>query len=86
MFYLIYILEPYVETSSSYSNVVFHSKSSEQSRSNIDVPEPSSNGRRSSMDFNATLNDDFGDENDNLGFINEEIAPGIIMEGDATDL
>lgn len=65
---------------------MFHSKSSDRPRSNIVVPKPSSNGRRSSMDFNATMNDDFGDENDNLGFINEEIAPGIIMEGDATDL
>lgn len=38
------------------------------------------------MDFNATMNADFGDENDNLRFIKEEIAPGIFMEGDATDL
>ena len=65
---------------------MFHSKSSDRPRSNINIPKLSSNGRRSSMDFNATMNDDFGDENDNNGFIKEEIAPGIIMEGDATDL
>lgn len=65
---------------------MFHSKSSDRPRSTIDVPKHSSNGRRSSMDFNATMNEDFGDVNDNHGYINEEIAPGIIMEGDATDL
>lgn len=82
---MIYNIEPYVETSKSYSNVVFHSKSSDR-QSNIDVPKQSSDGRKSSMDFNSTKNDDFGDENDNCNFIQEEIAGIIIMEGYATDL
>lgn len=68
--------ESYVETSSSYSTVVFHSKGNDRAKSpqlRKNSPSPSTGSRNGNLD-------------ENLNFIQEEIAPGIVIEGYVADL
>lgn len=66
--------EPYVETSQTFSNVVFHSKA-------IGSPKPTTRAkspdiRKNSCSAEALSVTSNGDENCNFNFVQEEIAPG----------
>lgn len=66
--------QPFVETSTNYSHVVFHSKRTSPD-SNIKITPPQ---RKQSLSKT--------DENSNMNFVSEEIVPGIMMDGDSEDL
>lgn len=72
--------DPFVETSKSYDNVVFHSKSKERPKSCQDNIKPAVNPRKYSLTNELATGG--ADVNANICSIKEEIAPGIIVEGD----
>lgn len=78
------ILDPYVETSKGYSTVVFHSKANERPKSwmgNSEKPPlPFIKTSRSNDMLSTGGRNGNSDENDNLAFIREEIAPGMDVD------
>lgn len=74
----IFLQDSYVETSQSYSIVVFHSKSKQRPKSAHENVEKYPQMRKTSMssEMLATGGNN-GNADENLNFIKEEIAPGM---------
>lgn len=75
-----FFLEAYVETSNSYSTVIFHSRAGERPRSCVETSEKFPPNRKTSLSaemLSTGGRNGNSDENDNLDFIHEEIAPGM---------
>jgi hypothetical protein len=73
------ISEAFVETGPSYSSVVYHSKNDVRHNSNEGRNLKSPSSRKSSVSNERTRSRNGNDENDNMDFIQEEIAPGKKM-------
>ncbi|KAG5675871.1 hypothetical protein PVAND_005739 [Polypedilum vanderplanki] len=78
--------EPYVETKPSYSSVVYHSKHDRPKSCNDGNNDNRPTSRKSSLSKETLRNKNGTDENDNMDFIQEEIAPGIVIEGYVAEL
>lgn len=77
---LIFFSDAFVETSQSFSTVIFHSNAGQRPKSSFDrsfSPEIKPLSRKTSLSNEMMRgNNGDADENDNLDFIQEEIAPG----------
>lgn len=74
------IPEPFVETRPSYSSVVYHSKVNRPRSANENIEAPRPQERKTSLNETGYGKNGQTDENENLDFIQEEIAPGMLSK------